>query len=291
MIEPDIAIITLVAPAHLQELGGLDGVASEKSRLPAAVSPAGLAIFPRQCAEFTAFHELTVRTMIVEPADVLRPADPPKDRVYFAVTQRGDQTAISLAYGLPPPLLFTLRRVSDGMAQNAALAICAALWLGVARDVIQQRLAEWAPAKWRGEVRREHGRLLYLDCYNANPASMTDALGAFYALAPASEPRLFVLGGMEELGANAEHYHTALGSLLQLRAQDFVYLIGTFAPAVRAAALAHGARADQLEVVTTLEPVAARIETFQGAVFVKGSRRYQLEQALARVAPQEAVHA
>jgi len=67
--------------------------------------------------------------------------------------------------------------------------------------VIQSRLAQWAPAKLRGELRREGGRLLYLDCYNANPVSMADALATFEAVAPAGEPRLFILGGMEELGS------------------------------------------------------------------------------------------
>jgi UDP-N-acetylmuramoyl-tripeptide--D-alanyl-D-alanine ligase len=280
MIEPDIAITTLVGPAHLEELGGLDGVAREKARLPAAVRAAGVAIFPKQCDEFAAFHELGVRTMVVEPAEVVRPAEPPKDRVYFAVTQRGDSTAIALAYGAPPPLVFTLRRVSDGMAQNAALALCAALWLGVPREAIQARLATWSPAPLRGEWRRDAGRRLFLDCYNANPASMADALATFLALAPAEEPRLFVLGGMEELGARAADYHRALGRSLPLRPQDFAFVIGDQAPAVRTGALESGARADQVAVVTALDPVAARLAEFRGAVFVKGSRRWQLERAL-----------
>jgi UDP-N-acetylmuramoyl-tripeptide--D-alanyl-D-alanine ligase len=280
MIEPDIAIITLVAPAHLEELGGLEGVAREKAVLPAAIRAAGVAIFPRQCAAFTAFHELDVRTMVVEPAEVIRPTEPPKDRVYFAITQRGENTAIALAYGPPPPLVFTLRRVSDGMAQNAALALCAALWLGVPRDVIQSRLALWAPAKLRGELRREGGRLLYLDCYNANPASMTDALATFEAVAPAGEPRLFVLGGMEELGANAAAYHRALGRSLHLRSQDFLFVIGDHADEVRTGALENGNRAEQMSVVRSLEPVTERLAEFQGAVFLKGSRRWQLERVL-----------
>ena len=217
MIEPDVAIITLVAPAHTAELGGLEGVAREKAVLPAAVKPAGVAIFPRQCAEFPVFRALDVRTMIVEPADVLRPAEPPKDKVYFAIAHRGDSTGVSLAYGKPPPLTFTFRRVSDGMAQNAALAICAALWLGVAPEAIQARLAGWQPAKLRGEIRTLGGRMLYLDCYNANPAAMADALDAFHGIAPADQPRLFVLGGMEELGADAERYHRELGGALRLR--------------------------------------------------------------------------
>ncbi len=280
MIEPDVALITLVAPAHTAGLGGLDGVAREKAVLPAAVRPAGVAIFPRQCAEFSAFRELNVRQMVVERADALRPAEPPKDKVYFTVTQRGEATAVALAYGAPPPLVFTFRRVSDGMAQNAALAVCAALWLGVSKELIQARIGAWQPAKLRGEVRREDGRLLYLDCYNANPASMADALEAFYELAPAEEPRLFVLGGMEELGAEAEVFHRALGRGLRLRAQDFLCAIGDHAAAVRAGAMESGARPERIAVGTKAEEVTARFAEWRGAVFVKGSRRYALEKIL-----------
>ena len=89
MIEPDIAIITLVAPAHTEELGGLGGVAAEKAVLPAAVRPTGVAIFSRACADFPAFRELSVRQMVIEAADVVRPTEPAKDKVYFAVNQRG----------------------------------------------------------------------------------------------------------------------------------------------------------------------------------------------------------
>ncbi len=284
MIDPDLAITTLVAPAHLAELGGLAGVAREKARLMTAVRATGVAIFPRQCAEFTAFRELSVRTMLVEPAEVLRPAAPPSDRVYFAVTQRGDSTAIALAYGEPPPLVFTLARVSTGMAQNAALAICAALWLGVSPELVRARLPQWQPAAMRGEWRRENGRTLYLDCYNANPAAMLDALAHFVALAPAAEPRLYVLGCMEELGPEAPRYHRDLGQALPLRPGDQVCVIGGQAEEVRAGALARTAGSAQVEVVAALEPVAARIAGWQGAVFIKGSRRYQLETAVGGLA-------
>ena len=280
MIEPDVALITLVAPAHTAELGGLEGVAREKAVLPAAVKPAGVAVFPRQAWEFAAFRELKVRTLVVEAADVLRPASPPSDKVYFTTTHRDDVTAVAIAYGAPPPLTFTFRRVSDGMAQNAALAICVALWLGIGRDEIQARLEQWQPSKLRGEIRRENGRLLYLDCYNANPASMADALDAFYGVTPAEEPRLFVIGGMEELGAEAEMFHRALGRSLRLRPQDRLVTIGDHAPAVRTGALENGSNAAQIEICDSLAPIAGQVESWRGAVFVKGSRKYQLEQVL-----------
>ncbi len=288
MIEPDLALITLVAPAHTAALGGIEGVAREKVALPAAVRPAGLAIFPKQCTGFSAFRELAVRQLVVERAEVVRPTEPPKDKVYFAVTQRGDSTAIALAYGPPPPLVFTLGRVTDGMAQNAVLAICAALWLGVARETIQARLAGWRPAKLRGELRREAGRLLYLDCYNANPASMADALATFHAIAPPAEPRLYVIGCMEELGAGAAAHHHALGVSLALRSSDRLFVIGSLAHEVCAGVLACDDLSSRIQMVSSLEPVAACLAEWRGAVFMKGSRRYHLETALEPGSP---VHA
>ncbi len=280
MIEPDVSLITLIAAAHTEELGGIEGVAREKALLPAATRPSGVAIFAKPTAEFGAFRELNVRTMVVERAEVVRPAEPPKDTVYFAIAHRGDETAVSLAYGPPPPLAFTFRRVSDGQAQNAALAICAALWLGIPREKIQQRLAVWKPGKLRGEIRHDRGRLLYLDCYNANPASMTDALEAFESIAPAGEPRLFLLGCMAELGPEAPAYHRALGRSLTLRDGDRVLIIGDNAHDVCSGVLERGEFTRQIEIAPSLEPMAATFAGWQGAVFVKGSRRYQLEKVL-----------
>lgn len=288
MIEPDVALITLVAAAHTAQLGGVEGVAREKSVLPKSVRAAGVAIFPKSCTQFSAFHDLSVRTLVIERAEVVRPAEPPKDKVYFAVTQRGDSTAIALAYGPPPPLVFTMCRVTDGMAQNAALAISAALSLGVSKEVIQGRLAAYRPAKLRGELRCEGGRLLYLDCYNANPSSMTDALATFQAIAPATEPRLYVLGCMEELGANAPALHHALGASLNMRSSDQLFVIGTFAHEVCAGVLECDDLSHQIQMVSTLEPVAQALAEWRGAVFVKGSRRYHLESILEPEAP---VHA
>jgi UDP-N-acetylmuramoyl-tripeptide--D-alanyl-D-alanine ligase len=286
MIDPDVAIITLVAPAHLEALGGLEGVAREKAQLPAAVRAGGVAIFPSSCAAFAAFREQRVRTLIVEPVGPGRPEALAPDRVGFSVAHQGGATTITLVGG-PQPGAYVLPRVSDGMAQNAVLAICAAQELGVTAEAVRARLAAWRPAPLRGELRRSGGRLLYLDCYNANPASMADALAAFWSVAPPALPRLFVLGGMEELGAETERYHRELGRRLHLRPNDFLFVIGAQAEAVRGGALENGNRAEQIAVVDSLEPIAARLEAFAGAVFIKGSRKFALE----ALAGEEVAHA
>jgi UDP-N-acetylmuramyl pentapeptide synthase len=198
---------------------------------------------------------------------------------------------IVIAYGPPPPAMFKLRRLTDGMAQNAALALTAALHLGVAPAMLQARLAAWTPAPLRGEIRHEDGRLLYLDCYNANPASMADALALFHAIAPAGEPRLYVLGCMEELGPDSAAYHRVLGRSLNLREGDQLLVIGTQANEVCAGVLEQGDFTRQIQIVSSPGTIAAGLAEWRGAVFMKGSRRYQLERALAGAVAQEAAHA
>jgi UDP-N-acetylmuramoyl-tripeptide--D-alanyl-D-alanine ligase len=172
---------------------------------------------------------------------------------------------------------FILPSVSDGMAQNAALALHAALRLGIRSAALQNRLRQWQPAALRGEVRRENGRLLFLDCYNANPASMADAIAAFVRIAPADEPRLYLIGCMEELGADAGRYHRELGAGLQMRPDDVLIVLGDWADEVGSGAARAGAKAAQILSAIPREKVSALLKTFRGAVFVKGSRRHELE--------------
>lgn len=281
MIEPDVAIVTLVAPAHLDKLKGMEAVAMEKSALAAAVRPGGIAIFPASCAEFPAFEKLRGAKMIIESSS-LSHLPIAKGRILFSFEHRGERTTVTL--GGAPGQRFELPRVSDGMAQNAALALCAAMRLHVEPDLLRSRLGGWRPVSLRGEWRRDGDRMLYLDCYNASPASMTDALAAFCATAPEAQPRLFVLGGMEELGVESERYHRALGRSVRLRPSDFLVAIGTHAGAVLAGALEAGNRSDQMEATRSPEPAAARLAEFRGAVFIKGSRKYALERLAGEVA-------
>jgi UDP-N-acetylmuramoyl-tripeptide--D-alanyl-D-alanine ligase len=265
MIQPDLAIITLVGPAHLEALGSLEGVAREKSVLPAAARPGGLKLFAASCAAYAAFRSLSAPAHPLEPV-VLHSAH--ATRIQFIPTGSASQVE------------FQCRRLSDGMAGNAALALAAALHLGVSAADAQSRLTAWQPAALRGELRRDAaGRWLYVDCYNANPASMQDALTAFADLAPAEAPRLYIIGGMEELGPDTVRYHRELGAALaaRLRPADSALVL---AASAAADAVLQGAASPAVLAVPDLTAARARLDDFSGSVFIKGSRRYQLESLL-----------
>ncbi len=269
MIEPDHAIITLVGPAHLEALGSLENVAREKSLLPAAVRGQGFRVFPISCLDYATFRELPPTRLALAP-EISHAEN--ETRIVFSLTPPGKKR--------PKAHAFTCRRVSDGMAGNAALALATALLLGVSPDDAQARLSAWQAAALRGELCQDHaGRWLYLDCYNANPASMHDALAAFAGMAPADQSRLYLVGGMEELGAESVAYHRRLGEALALalRAGDSALVLAA-APA--AAAVVSGAADPRVSAASDLAAMRARLDAHSGAVFIKGSRRYQLESLL-----------
>lgn len=272
MIAPDLAIVTLVAAAHLEALGDLDGVAREKARLPAGARPGALKIFPASCLTHASFRDLPAPSVAVRPA----------------VSHSGESTLIELDLG-GLTHAFSVRRVSDGMAGNAALALTAAHALGITPDKLRARLAAWRPASLRGEIRRDDlGRWLYVDCYNANPASMHDALAAFAGTAPSDLPRLYIIGGMEELGAASADLHRRLGAALRdtLRPGDSAAVLAAAGQDVVA-----GADHPAVVAVANLDELRARLADFRGAVFIKGSRRYRLESLLtAASAPAETAH-
>jgi len=292
MIDPDIALVTLVGPAHLAELGGLDSVAREKAVLAGSIRRGGICVFPRSCEAYGAFRSLPASSrLVVEASEKRDGREPPKGRVRYTASHSGDSTTVSVVFGPPPPIVARLCRVTDGMAQNTAIAICAALRIGVHRDEIHRRLLSWRPSPLRGEWRFSAGRRIYLDCYNANPASMADALAAFGAVAPQGEARLFVIGCMEELGPDSASYHRELGRSLSLRSGDRVVAVGSHASSIRLGAMESKCEPGQIEVADSIEPFSARIATFRGSVFVKGSRRHELEKAFVGPEHAEASHA
>lgn len=274
MIQPDHAIVTLVGPAHLERLGSLAGVAAEKATLLAFTRRGGLQVFPASCAAYDSFQVLG-NPLVLVPANEGMVRVPGR-KVLFTVLHRPDRTEVTLAGRRP----FLVRRVSGGMAQNAALALALASELGVPDATLQQRIGAWAPAKWRGELQRVGDAEVYCDFYNANPASMQDAIAAFAGLVPAEQPRLYVLGGMEELGAAAAEFHRQLGRSILLRPGDHLFALGDHASALREGLLENGNDPAQVEVVDELGPVRARLAGFRGAVFLKASRRHRLEQLL-----------
>lgn len=281
MIQSDLTIVTNIGPAHLELLGDLQSVAREKSQLALRARENAPIILPYEVLDYTAFAALADRAIVL-CAEGAKCELPVRRVVYYTMQFTESAVAqLQLREGAAVQV-YSIHTSSSGMVQNAALAILAARELGVGELELQTRIADWRPSSNRGRVATQGEQTFYVDCYNANPASMRDALTAFEASVSAEQSRIYVLGAMNELGGQAPSWHTSIGRSLKLRAVDRAYFIGPEAltEAYAAGALQAGAQSAQIRCVEKCEILKSEIAELPGALFLKGSRAYALEKLL-----------
>jgi len=273
ILRPDVAIVTAVAAVHLEGVGSLAGVAREKATLVGALAEGGRAILPASLLawpDFAAHADRCIAVRFVgEPAPAVRPAR----LVEASLGEEGGRRVLRL-----DGESFPLGPVSDGLARNAALAILAAREVGADLPALRAALVAWSPPVGRGSVHADGARTFYVDCYNSSPASLLDAARCFDRLSAAdARPRLWVLGGMAELGADSAALHRGCGAELPVRADDAVVAFGGDAAQLLAGLpVGPGPRV----AAGTLDEVRAALAAHAGFVFVKGSRSFALERAL-----------
>ena len=273
ILRPDVAIVTAVAAVHLEGVGSLAGVAREKATLVAALAEGGRAILPASLLAWPDFAVHADRCVAVRFAGEPAPAVRPARLVEASLGEEGGRRVLRL-----DGESFPLGPVSDGLARNAALAILAARAVGADVPALRAALVAWSPPVGRGSVHADGAQTFYVDCYNSSPASLLDAARCFDRLSAAdARPRLWVLGGMAELGADSAALHRRCGAELPVRADDAVVAFGGDAAQLLAGLpVGPGPRV----AAGTLDEVRAALAAHAGFVFVKGSRSFALERAL-----------
>ncbi len=224
-VRPHVALITTIAPAHIENLGSMEAIADEKSQIFTGLIEGGIAVIPAD-SEYTPrmianAEKLGVRIVTFgrsESADVrlldaipsanggsLVTADLGECRVCYSVAEPGEHW-IANSLGVMAAV-----RAAGGDLAAAGLA-----------------LAEMGGLKGRGA--RHHfavpgGKALVIDeSYNANPASMRATLKAL-GQTPAHR-RIAVLGSMKELGDFSAEFHRQLVRPLVEAGIDHAILVG-----------------------------------------------------------------
>lgn len=287
MIRADLNILTNIGYAHLERLGSLANIAEEKALLAKQAKTGSPIILPAEALQYAAYADLSERVIALHEEGQPTPTVRVRELLNYRIEDfdNEESTCELVRFGQRLILGSEIYRIasrSRGIAVNAALAIAAARQLGIADSDLRERIEAWRPSGQRGEVERVGEQVFYVDCYNANPSSMADALRAFDQGTSQTVARLYILGAMNELGEHAHAQHEAIGRKLNLRPGDRVAFVGP-SPLTRAyaeGALAATAQSEQIECVENVDSMKSIVAQFNGSIFLKGSRSYQLEQVL-----------
>ncbi len=284
--QPDVAIVTIIAPAHLERLGSVEGVEKEKLSITDGLRPGGALLLGGDDARLRAAAERMARSRRLRPGAVslvgLAAGCGWRGRI---AGRAGLTTALDVDAPGKKTLRVTLPIPGEPFARSALLALAAAERLGVPLEVAAERLATFRAPSGRMNVSTLGGVTLVDDAYNANPASVGASIDTLATIAAADE-RLLVLGGMAELGQDGASHHRAIGARVALHGVRRLVLVGEAAREIGAGARASGLAADRIVEVMKAEDVGAALdgELRPGrTVLFKASRVHRLETAIAAV--------
>lgn len=219
-VRPHVAMVTTIAPAHLEFFGSCDAIADAKSEIFEGLAPGGAAIVP---ADSPYADRLAARARQARVARLLRfGAKAGSDARLLAYDETGDGAMVK-ADICGTPVEFRIGAPGRHIAGNAVAALLAVSLLD--GDVLNAAAAlkDFAALKGRGARFAAGGVDVIDESYNANPASMAAALAL---LGAAKGRRIAVLGDMLEMGPDGSAHHAALAAPIEAAKTDLAFLCG-----------------------------------------------------------------
>ncbi|MBS0273837.1 MAG: UDP-N-acetylmuramoyl-tripeptide--D-alanyl-D-alanine ligase [Proteobacteria bacterium] len=223
-VRPHVALVTTIAPAHLEFFGNCEAIADAKSEVFEGILPGGSALIPAD-SEYAA--RLAMRAKQAGVSRILSFGANGKDArlIGFSEAEVGMKVQSEI---LGRRVDFRIAAPGAHIAGNSVGALLSVAMLD--GDVLNAAaaLSQFSALKGRGArfwVKAGAGSAEIIDeSYNANPASMAAAL-ALLGSANAKR-RIAVLGDMLEMGPEGAAHHADLAGLIEAARVDTVYANG-----------------------------------------------------------------
>ena len=273
--KPQVGIITNVGAAHLEQLGGITGVAMAKGELFIHLPVDGTAVINaddpmvRQLPVANGVRKVLFGTgtdAAVRATEI--EADNGSVRFQLCLEQQKFQVK------LPIP---GRHNVSNALAAAAAAHV-----IGIDPVEIAAGLEEFRPCPGRMELIELTDDIVLLDdSYNANPLSVRAALVALHDLGRPGQ-RIAVLGDMLELGALAHELHEEIGQVAA-GLVDRLLVYGPRACSIADGAIAGGLDQQRVARFTTHDELVRQLADIihpGDRILVKGSRGMQMERVI-----------
>jgi UDP-N-acetylmuramoyl-tripeptide--D-alanyl-D-alanine ligase len=263
---PDIGVVTNVGPAHLEGFGSLEAVRKTDLEILEYVKSVSVnADDPFLFEGVRGFGGKIVTYGINSKADVRA-----KD---VELHEKGSRFTICLPGGGTIPVNLAVSGIFN--VYNALAAASAASQLGMHRQEIQCGLESFHGVPMRLEVKELSGALVINDVYNANPASMEEAVKELIRLK--RRRAIAVLGDMLELGRYSESAHRELVEGLSRSGVDMLIAVGD---EMRKASSGFAGKHYEADDAGAAGSILSGIMTKGDTVLIKGSRGMHMEKVL-----------
>jgi UDP-N-acetylmuramoyl-tripeptide--D-alanyl-D-alanine ligase len=284
LVGPHAALVTTIAPAHVENLGSLEAVADEKGDIYAGLEPGGAAIIPAEAphaARLIAAAERNGANLV----RFGRGAECEARLLTFDMDENGSTAEAEI---LGRAIRYRVGVEGAHWALNSVAALAAADVVGADLEAAAHALEHLRAFDGRGVAQRIEAPfgpfMLVDDSYNANPASMAAAFATLAARKPGlGGRRIVALGDMLELGPDERAYHAGLAQPLEQAGVDLVFAAGPRMAALMEA-LPGSRRGGYAETADALIPIIAPALHSGDIVLVKGSNGSKMSRVVAALA-------
>jgi UDP-N-acetylmuramoyl-tripeptide--D-alanyl-D-alanine ligase len=272
LVRPHVAIVTTIAPVHLEFFGSLEKIADAKAEIFLGLEPGGAAVLNRDNEQYARLEKAAKAAGVARIVSFGEHAK--ADAQLLRLSLQPESSTVE-ARILGQPVTYKLGAPGRHIVLNSLAVLAAASLAGADLALAAVALAHLAPPAGRGarvSLRVPGGSALLIDeSYNANPASMAAAI-ALLGQAPVGQRgrRIAVLGDMLELGAAGAGLHRALAAPLQDANVDLVFCSGPLMHALWEA-LPSSRRGGYAETAAVLEAGVLEAIHDGDVVMVKGS--------------------
>ena len=288
-VRPHVAIITTIAPVHLEFLGSLANIADAKAEIFLGVPPDGAAVVNRDIAQFAQLKERAQQAGIERVISFGEHAQADARLIKCALHARCSTVEAEI---LGTRFSYKIGAPGAHLVINSLAVLAAAELVGADIALAALALAELQAAPGRGApitIELSGGTALLLDeSYNANPASVVAALAVLgrSGIGPQGR-RIAVLGDMLELGPTGLDLHRGLADAVIANNIDLVFCCGPLMhalwdtlPASRRGGYAEDSAALEAQVLPAIR--AGDVVMVKGSL---GSRMAPIVKALQRAYP------
>ncbi len=271
--QPDIGVVTNVAPVHLGFFESVADIARAKYELIQSLSANGTAVlnaddefvsqfgrdFAGRVLTFGIDHSAAVTAENIKELGL--------EGSHFDVVTNGNRARARL--GL----------IGRHNIYNALAAVTVAMDRGLSLEEAAAALALLTPSDKRGQVLEVAGATVINECYNSNPRALDFVVDALAGM-PTKGRRIVVAGEMLELGPATDELHRHAGEHMAERGIDVVVGVRGAAQHIVNSASARGTRAEFVETSEAAGEWLAREVKPGDLVLLKASRGVKLEKAL-----------
>jgi UDP-N-acetylmuramoyl-tripeptide--D-alanyl-D-alanine ligase len=268
-VHPHVALITAIAPAHIENLGSMEAIADAKAEIFESLEADGIAIVPND----TPYRDRLVKAARRHTDHIITFGSGDADvHAVHAVAAEAGGSLIS-AVLLERELTFTISQRGEHWVSNSLAVLAAVEVVGADVGLAGLALADLGGLKGRGQrhvIELDGGELVLIDeSYNANPASMAATLKSLGAESDATR-RIAVLGPMRELGEHSDALHAGLAPAIVSAHVDRLILIGDEMRPLESA-LAGQVQTEHVRTVDEATDALRRLVHPGDAVLVKAS--------------------